>query len=409
MAIKVPPAFQDALEPVETHEKRTDEEIFQSLLEYTPPSESEKNIWAFWDSGFKNMPAWCQRNIVSWVRICGPEWTVRVLDDDPDSPNYAVKYIPQGSTPKLPDRFYDRSLNGEHSGPHTADMLRGACVFKYGGVWMDCSTFLARHMDDLCWNMLSDPASPYQVAVPWQFGLLLNSFIAGRKGDPFLERWHNVFIEIWEGRDNADGLYHHPLLTPIAPYFLTKFQGALKLKFTAPPEKVIEYGAQMVCWERLVMIEKDKTGFSCADYAANNIAWFDFLREGVRPMVTDTMEFNPSMAGQGMVDLLATPVDGDKDSQAYKDAEQMLWTQLTTASMLKIGTIKGMVGWVSASTLWNMPENLGKDATPGTFGELLRTVPAHFKQKRQGITLIPVAKSPVTFRDLDDDSLVLLE
>ncbi|KAI1267623.1 glycosyltransferase family 32 protein [Xylariaceae sp. FL1019] len=409
MAIKIPPAYQDALEPVETQESRTDDEIFQSLLEFHPVGESEKNIWAFWDSGFKNMPAWCQRNVVAWVRVCGPEWAVRVLDDVPESPNYAGKFVPQDSTLKLPDEFYNRALNGEHSGPHTADFLRGAIVFKYGGVWMDCSTFLTRHIDDICWNTLSDPTSPYNVLVPWQQGLLLNCFIAARKGDPFIERWHNLFMEIWKDRTSADGLAQHPLIAPIGPYFYDKFVGVSDLQFKAPVDKLVEYGAQMVCWERLVMIEKDKTGFPCADYAVNNIAWFDFRRELARLAHDDTMRFNPPMAGQGLVDVLATHVDGDKDSEAYRNAEKLVWTQLTTSSMLKVGTIKGLVEWVSASALWKMPQYLGKDGAPGSFGELLRTVPVHYRQTRQGVTLVPVKKSPVTFVESEDGSLAIVQ
>ena len=49
---------------------------------------------AFWHSGIKAMPGWCQRNIVNWIRLLDSSWTVRVLDAKPSSENYMLKYIP---------------------------------------------------------------------------------------------------------------------------------------------------------------------------------------------------------------------------------------------------------------------------------------------------------------------------
>lgn len=184
MSIQIPAEYKDKLVPVEINDKRTDDEILASLTKFQPVT-SEKNIWTFWDSGIYGMPAWCRRNVISWVRICGPEWTVRVLDSKRDSPNYAPKYDIKG----LPDAFYDETMDGAHAGPHSADFLRGIFLYQYGGAWVDSSTFFMRSLDDTCWNQLEDPASPYQVAVPVVAGNLLNCFLAARKGDPFIKRW----------------------------------------------------------------------------------------------------------------------------------------------------------------------------------------------------------------------------
>jgi mannosyltransferase OCH1-like enzyme len=184
MSVQIPLKYQKALEPIEYTDEKTDDEILRSLLGYKPVT-SEKNIWTFWDSGINGMPAWCRRNVANWVRICGPEWTIRVLDSDPKSPNYAAKYVPEG----LPDAFYNQTMDGTHAGPHSADFLRGACLYEYGGAWMDSSIFLMRHMDKICWDLLEDPSSPYRVAVPVTLGNLLNCFLAARKHDPFIKRW----------------------------------------------------------------------------------------------------------------------------------------------------------------------------------------------------------------------------
>ncbi|KAI1278359.1 hypothetical protein F5Y07DRAFT_72756 [Xylaria sp. FL0933] len=395
MLIQVPPEFQGKLEPVKNLEKRTDEEILSSILEYQPVT-SEKNLWTFWDSGVHGMPAWCRRNVISWARICGPEWTVRVLDSIPESPNYGGKYIPKG----LPDSFYNKTMDGTHPGPHSADFLRGACLYEFGGAWVDSSTFLMRTMDDICWNKLEDPTCPYNVAVPVMSGILLNSFLAARKHDPFIKRWHDIFMEVWKGRTNSDGMAQHPLIAPVVPYFLEKMQSYVEggMGLNVPIEKVVEYGLQMVCWTRVSMLEDVGDGFSGADYWPNNVLWIDCLHEVLRAFYEEGKNVPAFWKGQEVFDKFATRRDGPKDSEQYKEAEKFVWTQLTESSLLKIGTIKGMVDWVSLGTLWNRPENLGKDSEPGTFGELLRLVPQHFRQTRTDLTTWPASRSPITFK-----------
>ncbi|KAI1170342.1 hypothetical protein F4777DRAFT_569592 [Nemania sp. FL0916] len=387
MAVQIPLKYQDKLEPIKYDDQRTDDDILRSLVAYQPVT-SEKNIWTFWDSGILKMPAWCRRNVIHWVRICGTQWTVRVLDSNPESANYAGNYIPKG----LPDTFYNNTMDGTHSGPHSADFLRGACLYEFGGAWIDSSTFLMRNMDDICWSQLEDPASPWRVAVPVMSDNLLNCFLAARKHDPFIKRWHDIFMRIWEGRTNSDGLAEHPLLTPVIPSFVQTLGPQMNdgVGIKVPFEKIIEYGAQVVCWLRLCMLEDAGDGFSGVDYWLNNIIWIDLPYELGRPYADEATHMLVLSRGQKLFDQFSMKRDGPTDTAEYKEAEEMVWSQLAESSMLKIGTIKGMVDWVSLSTLWNRPENLGKDDEPGTFAELLRYVPLHYRQKRKGIlTLVP--------------------
>lgn len=184
----IPPTYQADLEiSSAATDSRTDGEILESLNSYQPVV-SEKNIWAFWNSGISTMPAWCQRNVVDWVRICGSAgWTVRVLDNLPTSPNYSLKYIEEAL---LPEAFVKGTMDGPYTGPHGADMLRGACLVQYGGVFMDVGNILIRHLDRICWDDIQDPSTPFNVAVPIMYGqVMANHFVASRKGDPFIKRW----------------------------------------------------------------------------------------------------------------------------------------------------------------------------------------------------------------------------
>lgn len=185
---EIPEEFRDKIKYVDSLDTRSDKEILEAI-EQPPPVTSEKNIWAFWHAGASEMPGWCQRNVVNWSRVCGPSWTIRVLNTVKDSPSYALNWV---SPETLPKAFVSGSMEGRPGSnlPHSADFLRGICLFQYGGVWLDVGAILIRSIDDICWRKLEDPNTPYQVAGPWQFArVVANHFIASRKGDPFIKHW----------------------------------------------------------------------------------------------------------------------------------------------------------------------------------------------------------------------------
>jgi hypothetical protein len=175
----IPAEFQHALTYTEPKDTRTDAEILDSLQHFAPVT-SEKNIWAFWDKGLACMPAWCQRNVIAWVRICGPSWTVRILDAVPGSETNALKYI---SANLLPESFVKGTMTGAYTGPHSSDFLRGACLWSHGGAYMDVGNILIRDLDRVCWNQLADSNSPFNVCIPVMYGTT---------GEQSLSRAHSV-------------------------------------------------------------------------------------------------------------------------------------------------------------------------------------------------------------------------
>src|SRR5688572_6433794 len=130
--IAIPEKYADQLGTAELSDSRSDAEILASLNQHVPVT-SEKNIWAFWHDGLMNMPAWCQRNAIDWVRICGASgWTIRVLDNVPGSSNYALRYVSEANVPEC---FVARTMDGPYVGQHSADFVRGATIYEHGGVW----------------------------------------------------------------------------------------------------------------------------------------------------------------------------------------------------------------------------------------------------------------------------------
>jgi hypothetical protein len=160
--ISISEEFRSQLQYIEALDRQSDEEPLEYLLRKVPVT-SEKNVWTYWHSGFKSMPAWCQRNIFGWVRLNGSSWTVRVLDSVPSSPNNALEWV---NAEQLPESFVKGTIDGHYVGQHSADFLRGAALFNHGGVWLGVGIILIGKLDDICWKQLEDPNSPFEVSAP---------------------------------------------------------------------------------------------------------------------------------------------------------------------------------------------------------------------------------------------------
>jgi hypothetical protein len=112
--------------PSERLDLRPEEDIRAQINSYIPV-ESERNIWAYWDTGFDSMPPWRQRNIIDWIRRNGKSWVVRVLDKVPGSPNHVHRFI---DAAYLPIAFNEDRMKGHHSGQNISDFLRLATLYQ---------------------------------------------------------------------------------------------------------------------------------------------------------------------------------------------------------------------------------------------------------------------------------------
>ena len=187
-----------------------------------------------------------------------------------------------------------------------------------------------------------------------------------------------------------------PLISFASKYKFSHSNDAkLDWDFNVSETTVLEYVAQVVAWSRLCMLEDAGDDFSCVNYWLNNVLLFDCRREDW-PAETVLQAFAGS--GQKLMDLLSVPLDEDKASEEYKQAEEVVWTILTKGSMQKISHGKGLTQSPQLGTLWDRPENKGRDSAPGTFAELLRYGSVHFRQKRRGVDIIQPHKPPITFR-----------
>lgn len=383
-AFSIPPELSTLLRlRTSPLDSRSDEEILASLL--TPaPITSEKNIWAFWHSGLSHMPPWSRRNVTNWVRRLGPQWTVRILDTVDDSPLNVLKYV----KPKyLPQAFLDGTMDGLHAGAHRSDLIRGPLLFEYGGIWIDVGIMIFRHVDRICWDVLADPESPFDVAVPHGGGVsMFNYFIAARKGSEFIRHFHEVFLELWKGKTSCDGVNQHPLLKPVF-----EMQARLKAEkaditmdtfdepFAVPADRIMDYIAQMLCWERVCMIEKDPAndGFSGRECWESKTFLFEGWGE------TAPAGRMIGWKGQDLFDVLATPtakIEGGEGGERYEKSKRVVWHMLANGAMQKVYRGSMLVN-PSLGTLWDRSE--GADGRVGTWAEVLRWGSVNLEQTRE--------------------------
>ena len=358
---------------------RTDEQILADLQSFTAvEQDNEKNMWAFWDRGLSNCPPWCQRNITSWVRRLGSQWTVRVLDMLEGSENHYSKYVSKSDV-FFPKAFLEKSMTGPHIAPHCADLIRLSLLELYGGVWLDVSFMLFRHLDSLCWDVLSDPQHPSQMAafkitMTPEIGMVFNGFIAARKGCVAIKYWHWTFLKLWNGRTSAQGMAMDGLLCHLPRYEPPSLDGRM------PPfryAQFADYLAQILCLERVRHLEDPVLGWDGPDYFANNVLLFDCVPEVYWAQRLTNWD------GRKQYDLLCRPRNGAVHDEAYVESDSFIKAILNTSSTMKISHGLKTAGREYLADIWDQPENSDADRTPGTFAAHLRWACVHHRAEHE--------------------------
>ncbi|MCJ1455281.1 hypothetical protein MMC28_005635 [Mycoblastus sanguinarius] len=383
---------------------RSDEEIVFTLQQYRPVT-SEKNVWAFWHSGFLQAPPWVQRTVINWARRL-PSWTIRVLDKLPQSPLNVYHFI---DSALLPDAFNKNAMTGDHTGPHSADLIRLPLLFLHGGVWMDVGTLLFRDLDDICWRALENPQSPYEMAgftIQQTDGhkTFLNSFIAARKGNAFIKRWLHIYLEIWKGATEQTGMHGHPLLKHQhfpQPLDNCEFQDGdvksehpdpmpsldeaiskqLEFNSTAskPDEQTVQfqraisdYGAQWVCFDRLSRLEDPSDGFSGPKFLNSCALLFDAMQECMLAQKLTAWD------GEKQFEYLAT-----RKQSGNEEAEMFAETLVRESCQMKVSHGIKALGITVLGNLWDQPDNRDADHAEGTFAAYLRYASIYLEQTRE--------------------------
>jgi hypothetical protein len=374
----------DGITPLspEKIDPRSDEEI-ATWLQHRHSVTSDKNIWTFWHSGFAQMRPWTQRNVINWVRRLGPDWTVHVVDRVDGSETSIFNYIDNSF---FPQTFIDGTMDGHKA--HQGDLVRLPLLWKYGGLWMDVGLILLRHVDDICWKQIEDPESPYELSAVAMMHLPdtytpLNGFLATKRGNPFIKRWHDIYLVLWsDGATNSTGFHHHPLLRHLPifqpPSDTINVKGAADL--TLNYEALTDYLTHYMCAERLRKLVDPNDGFNGAEWYAKHMLLFN---------AKDEMFYAQQITewdAQRQFHLLSTPRSGDGVvvDETWHEAEAFVTSVLANTSMVKLPHGPGGDGLPvkMLADLWDDEENRNKDNEEGSFGAFLRHGSTHFDQTR---------------------------
>ena len=194
---------------------------------------------------------------------------------------------------------------------------------------------------------------------------------------------HDLFIHLWKGRTNTNGIIENPLVSFGKEVKFEDSQARnFHWEFSVEPRTVMEYIGQVLSWLRLCMLEDPTDGFNGAEYYGNKVLLFDSLSEDWGA------EEEIGFSGQDLFNVLATKRDMDRESEEYRRAYKTIWKMLTQSSMQKITHGKYLIKGLALGSLLDLKENEGKDKEPGTFAELLRYGSVHFEQKREAIKYV---------------------
>lgn len=205
---------------------------------------------------------------------------------------------------------------------------------------------------------------------------------------------HKLFCHLWEGHNNSLGLMKNPLMTILAeqPLDLERAQ-RFQWGISKDPKDVNEYVTQVMCWNRLCLLEDAGDGFSSVDYWSNKVLLWDGLEETWG--AETTLGFKG--CGQRMFDYFSLPLDVNRTSQDYRDAERLIWRLLSRSSMQKVFRGKGLTHDRELGEIWDEDQER-HDCKEGTFAELFRYGCENFKQTREEITYVKALRPKKTFK-----------
>ncbi|KAK6083348.1 capsule polysaccharide biosynthesis protein [Seiridium cupressi] len=329
-------------------------------LQIFKPIESERNIWAFWDSGLASCKPWCQRNIIGWIRRHGESWTVRVLDMVVGSPNHYSNFVPN-ATEFFPDAFVERIMSSTHKAPHAADLIQLPLLHLYGGVWIDVGFMLFRNLDDLCWDKPMDPTRDLQLfgfkmTISAEVAMFWNGFIAARKGCVAVKHWHGIFLKLWEGANKTAGMSSHLLIRHLPRYEVPPSTGQ-------PPAfqyaHFVDYLAQMLCLERLRHIKDPAINWDGPAFFETSVLLYECVTE------VYWAQHLTHWDGRKQFELLNPRREDAIKDEPYFEADAFVAGIIDTSSTMKLshGLVTEQREYLAR--IWDEPENSDADVAPG--------------------------------------------
>jgi hypothetical protein len=196
-------------------------------------------------------------------------------------------------------------------------------------------------------------------------------------------------VELWKGRNDYTGVVQSPLIAFVANLdFEEAAEHGWKYDFKIDSLTLLGYLGQVLAWIRLTWLQEPNNGFNGVEHWSKKVLLWNALPENFG--AEKTIGFK----GEDLFNVFTTRRDADPNSEEYQRAEKATWRMLTQSTLQKITRGKNLTHSVACGEFLDLPENEGKDALPGTFGELLQYGSIHFEQIRDIAYIDPQVVAP---------------
>ncbi|KAI9049272.1 hypothetical protein LZ554_007119 [Drepanopeziza brunnea f. sp. 'monogermtubi'] len=360
---------------------RPDSEIDYEIL-HPKPITTEKNIFFFWDSGFKHMHPCTQRTVRAWHRrFSRSGWTIYVIDRHLGSPMNVENFLDVNDRSNFPQAFAEGTVTGTYAVQHTSDLVRWPLLLKYGGVYADVGLMQIGDLDALWNKTVGDPESGYEILSynqgPPETYCLTNYFFCARKNNPLFERAHRLLLKLWEGRTCTEGLHSHPLLNGIplmgGSHTIDDEKGMHDAEETS--RMLTDYVLQGQVTTLVMGLVDEEGGWNGPKYVREKIYAMDFMVGSL--LINEIIAWD----GQKAFDLMSLPLPkvGETESAEQAQARNIVEQCLKRSFGFKLA--HGFILRVYRETLGTMwRKHTGSDAVVGTYAHWLRYGMVHWCQ-----------------------------
>jgi len=148
-----------------------------------------KNIWIFWEQGWKNAPYICKLCKQSWITQ-NPNWKINVLDK-----NKLSKYI---DVLEVNKNFWNITPISTR-----ADIIRTLLLSKYGGVWVDATTLCNTPLDKWLFKYFDNHATNSFFFFKYDSLKIANWFIVSNKNSYIIEKIKDNYVSYFIKNNKA--------------------------------------------------------------------------------------------------------------------------------------------------------------------------------------------------------------
>lgn len=158
----------------------------------------EERIFSIWLQGEENAPEVVKACLRSIRKNCPQELVL--LDAES-----IFKWI------SLPEHIVEKWRSGKMRPAHFADICRVELLYRYGGLWLDATDFVAHPIPE---DILKQDFFVYMSGDRQRgfYSYIQNCFIRARKGSYLLKCWREAMFGYWAKEDSTVDYFVHQLL-----------------------------------------------------------------------------------------------------------------------------------------------------------------------------------------------------